>query len=433
MNDKKIAIKVNEISKLYRIGQKIDKNKSFIGSILNSFKKVIYNFKNIRSLSAFKDKNEMGNIIWALKEVSFTIYEGERIGIIGPNGAGKSTLLKILSRITTPTFGEFDVQGRVSSLLEVGTGFHPDLTGRENIYLNGTILGMKKSEIDLVFDEIVSFAEVEKFLDTQVKRYSSGMRLRLAFSVAAHLIADVMIIDEVLAVGDVAFQKKCMAKMSAIGKQGKTILFVSHRLNTIKSLCPKSILIIDGKIQAMGDTNKVINDYNNFMYKKDNILDSEIDIKKMITRGNNHLEIIDLFTKENNRKVSTHFIIKNNQSISFYFKIKINKKVDEAFIRMDLKSDNTGENIFSTNRHKINLNDFYNTEFICELTLNNISLNPGFYPIYIKLSGQAEKENYHIIDDPLLRLLIEENEFHDKHKHESFGYQCLDSSFAIIN
>ena len=199
---------------------------------------------------------------WALKDVSFEIKQGDRIGIIGRNGAGKSTLLKLLSRITEPTKGRISIKGRIASLLEVGTGFHPELTGRENIYLNGAILGMSKIEIRKKFDEIVAFAEVEKFLDTPVKRYSSGMYVRLAFAVAAHLEPEILIVDEVLAVGDVAFQKKCLGKMEDVAtKEGRTILFVSHNLGAIIQLCSLSILLRQGKLTEIGPSKAVVESY----------------------------------------------------------------------------------------------------------------------------------------------------------------------------
>lgn len=198
---------------------------------------------------------------WALKDVSFEIKQGDRIGIIGRNGAGKSTLLKILSRITDPTQGRISIQGRVASLLEVGTGFHPELTGRENIYLNGAILGMSKAEIKRKFDEIIDFAEVEKFLDTPVKRYSSGMYVRLAFAVAAHLEPEILVVDEVLAVGDVHFQKKCFGKMEDVGKQGRTVIFVSHQMSAIEKLCSQAIVLSSGSVKFVGDTKSGINFY----------------------------------------------------------------------------------------------------------------------------------------------------------------------------
>ncbi len=202
-------------------------------------------------------------MIWALWDINFEVRQGEVLGIIGRNGAGKSTLLKVLSRITEPTTGRVRVAGRVGSLLEVGTGFHPELTGRENIYLNGAILGMRNAEIDRRFDEIVAFSEIEKFIDTPVKHYSSGMFLRLAFAVAAHLTPEILMVDEVLAVGDERFQRKCMGKMESVGKEGRTVLFVSHNMNAIQRLCQRVILLEDGKIRADGETSEVISEYLN--------------------------------------------------------------------------------------------------------------------------------------------------------------------------
>ncbi len=199
--------------------------------------------------------------LWALRNVSFELGRGEVLGIIGPNGAGKTTLLKILSRITVPTEGRAEIRGRVGSLLEVGAGFHPELTGRENIFLNGAVLGMKKSEIVSKFDEIVKFAELEKFIETPVKRYSSGMYVRLAFSVAAHLEPEILVADEVLAVGDAAFQKKCLGKMGDVAKEGRTVLFVSHNMGVINRLCPRTILLTDGKVVKDGPTDEVVAHY----------------------------------------------------------------------------------------------------------------------------------------------------------------------------
>jgi len=266
MIDKDIAIKVENISKRYRIGLKENMNDSFGETIFNFIKTPLRNYRKYRSLYKFDDinpdqDNTPSDIIWALRDVSFEIGEGEIVGIIGINGAGKSTLLKILSKITVPTSGRAIIRGKVSSLLEVGTGFHPELTGRENVYLNGTILGMRKKEIDRKFDEIVDFSGVEKFLDTPVKRYSSGMRVRLAFAVAAHLEPQILLIDEVLAVGDLRFQKKCMDKMKEVGQKGRTVLFVSHNLPAVTRLCPRTILLNGGRVQVDDLSPRVISVY----------------------------------------------------------------------------------------------------------------------------------------------------------------------------
>ena len=215
----------------------------------------------VRSLVSRNGERSGVDTIWALRDVSFEIPEGQIVGVIGRNGAGKSTLLKILSRITEPTEGRAEIRGRVGSLLEVGTGFHPELTGRENVYLNGAILGVRKREIDRKFDEIVGFAEVDRFLDTPVKRYSSGMQVRLAFAVAAHLEPDILLVDEVLAVGDVAFQRKCMGKMSSVAQEGRTILFVSHNMAAIQNLCHRGIIVQGGALAFDGTAAVAVSEY----------------------------------------------------------------------------------------------------------------------------------------------------------------------------
>jgi lipopolysaccharide transport system ATP-binding protein len=261
-----VAIKVEEISKVYRIGLKEKIHDSLGSALIDFIKSPFSNYKTHRALYDFRDikKNpgkDPGNILWALKDISFEVKQGEIIGIIGRNGAGKSTLLKILSKITTPSSGRAEVYGRISSLLEVGTGFHPELSGRENVYLNGTILGMRKREVDRKFDEIVSFSGVEKFIDTPVKRYSSGMKVRLGFAVAAHLEPDILIIDEVLAVGDAEFQKKCLNKMEDVGRNGRTVLFVSHNMPAVARLCGRSLLIEGGELIEDGRSDDVVKNY----------------------------------------------------------------------------------------------------------------------------------------------------------------------------
>ncbi|MGI9379659.1 MAG: ABC transporter ATP-binding protein, partial [Methyloligellaceae bacterium] len=236
----KLAVRVEDLNKLYRIGVAAESSDSIAGALSNFVRSPLSNLKKYRSLYNFGDvdfdairrgEDTLGeDLLWAVRNMTFDVPRGQVLGIIGHNGAGKSTLLKILSRITAPTRGRVELHGRLSSLLEVGTGFHQELTGRENVYLNGTILGMRKREVDREFDEIVAFSGVERFLDTPVKRYSSGMKVRLAFAVAAHLRPEILIIDEVLSVGDAEFQRKCMGKMEAIGEEGRTILFVSHNM-----------------------------------------------------------------------------------------------------------------------------------------------------------------------------------------------------------
>jgi len=244
-------IKVENLSKQYHIGARQESYLTLRDSIVKTFRAPLARFRR-----------NGGNTIWALKDVNFGVAPGEVVGVIGRNGAGKSTLLKILSRITEPTTGQVDIYGRVGSLLEVGTGFHPELSGRENIYLNGAILGMKRSGIGRRFDEIVSFAEIGSFIDTPVKHYSSGMYMRLAFAVAAHLEPEMFIVDEVLAVGDAGFQKKCLGKMSEVGNQGRTVLFVSHNMQAVAQLTRRSIVMDKGQCVFDGATGEAINAYN---------------------------------------------------------------------------------------------------------------------------------------------------------------------------
>jgi lipopolysaccharide transport system ATP-binding protein len=252
-NQMKPIIKVENLSKKYRIG-----TGTAHGSIRDAASAVIRS-----PLSLIRRNGKRDNSFWAIKDLSFEVMPGEVVGIVGRNGAGKSTLLKILSRITEPTTGQVDFYGRVASLLEVGTGFHPELTGRENIYLNGAILGMKRSEIERKFDEIVDFSEIEKFIDTPVKHFSSGMYVRLAFAVAAHLDPEILIVDEVLAVGDFAFQKKCLDRMHAFSLEGRTVIFVTHDMSVLSKLCQKGILLREGRIAAEGEMKSVIKTYMN--------------------------------------------------------------------------------------------------------------------------------------------------------------------------
>jgi lipopolysaccharide transport system ATP-binding protein len=265
-----IAIHISGLSKLYKIGKLQRRHDTLRDRIADTRLFNLFKRRNGSASNGYAEGSvaasphlpvPASDVLWALKDVSFEVKRGEVVGIIGRNGAGKSTLLKILSRITEPTEGYADITGRVASLLEVGTGFHPELTGRENIYLNGSILGMKRAEINKRFDEIVAFAEIEKFIDTPVKRYSSGMYVRLAFAVAAHLETEILLVDEVLAVGDAAFQKKCLGKMGDVAKRGRTVLFVSHNLAAVNNLCRATILLDGGCVKQFDESSRVIGYY----------------------------------------------------------------------------------------------------------------------------------------------------------------------------
>ena len=274
--------------------------------------------------------NREGEDLWALKNISFSVEQGEILGIIGRNGAGKSTLLKILSKVTAPTLGKIKIKGRIASLLEVGTGFHPDLTGRENVYLNGAILGMGRSEIDRKFDEIIDFAEIEKFIDTPVKRYSSGMYVRLAFAVAAHLESDILVVDEVLAVGDAEFQKKCLGKIGSVARGGKTVLFVSHNMGSLSSLCTWGILLRSGQIE-MNDSIQ-------------NVIQSYINDHENFEQCQNPINISNFIRKQGSKEVRINFIgIKNNKN-----KFSLEFNIGEPFIiEFDIENPNITSRMIS--------------------------------------------------------------------------------------
>lgn len=265
-----IAIRVEDLGKQYRIGGPRKSYRTIREVLVEA---VQTPFRRLVSVMRGQSSVLTQETIWALKDVSFDVGHGEVVGVIGRNGAGKSTLLKILSRITDPTEGCVKLNGRVGSLLEVGTGFHPELTGRENVYLNGAILGMKRTEVDRKFDEIVAFSEIEKFIDTPVKHYSSGMRVRLAFSVAAHLEPEILLIDEVLSVGDAAFQKKCLGRMDAVAQGGRTVLFVSHDMAAVQSLCTRVLLISEGRFAADGKPMSIIQQYLSQVQTQNGVFD----------------------------------------------------------------------------------------------------------------------------------------------------------------
>ncbi len=322
------AIRVSHLSKQYKLGGREEPYHTLRDAIVNSLKapKKIFH----------KAPPEEG--FWALKDVSFEVEPGEVVGIIGRNGAGKSTLLKILSRITSPTEGTVELHGRVGSLLEVGTGFHPELTGRENIYLSGSILGMKRREIDAKLDDIVKFSEIEKFLDTPVKRYSSGMYVRLAFAVAAHLEPEILLVDEVLAVGDAAFQKKCLGKMGEVAKEGRTVLFVSHQMGSIAQLCTSAILLDNGKISQSGPVSEVVTGYMNQLSR------GSMNFEASSPTGNKNIAIMKAVAMDDRGNPTATFT--HMQPITVVITCKINKWVTGAEIRIEVRDSR--RNVFTT-------------------------------------------------------------------------------------
>jgi ABC-type polysaccharide/polyol phosphate transport system ATPase subunit len=299
-----IAIHAERLSKKYFIGGKQHHDRfgdQLVDMVMSPFRRA---GKLLRGQPS--GASELDQEFWALRDVSFDIKQGEIIGVIGHNGAGKSTMLKILSRITEPTQGYADIYGRVGSLLEVGTGFHPELTGRENVYLNGSILGMRRTEIDRKFDEIIEFAEIEQFVDTPVKHYSSGMYVRLAFSVAAHLEPEILLIDEVLAVGDVAFQKKSLGKMENVSQQGRTVIFVSHNMNALQRLCPHSILLSHGQLITRDKTGKVIEQYLSSVSSESSGPNSLIDLSNQKRDGTGKVRFESVTYASDNPSLAFH-------------------------------------------------------------------------------------------------------------------------------
>jgi lipopolysaccharide transport system ATP-binding protein len=399
-----IAIRVENLGKLYRIGPRLRYR-----TLRDTLTAVMYApFRRLPSLFGNSQSSirnsQSNNTIWALKDVSFEIKRGEVVGVIGRNGAGKSTLLKILSRITEPTEGAAEIHGRVGSLLEVGTGFHPELTGRENIYLNGAILGMKRVELDRKFDEIVAFAEVEKFIDTPVKHYSSGMHVRLAFAVAAHLEPEILIVDEVLAVGDAAFQKKCLGKMGDVAGEGRTIVFVSHNMQAVRTLCSRSILLDNGEVASDASTEQTLSVYNHRLRERK--IDTETDIHNPLNRrgsGTVRFTAIALEDRDGNPR----FNFEMGETIRFKMSYRLFQELQGLAIYIALRSGMTGELITSV-RHVISSEMIpAGTTGTVAVELPEIYIRPGEYPLYLHI-GEAvsTKTNFDVLDDLTAPLVI---------------------------
>jgi lipopolysaccharide transport system ATP-binding protein len=325
---------------------------------------------------------------WALKDISFEVKRGDRVGIIGRNGAGKTTLLKLLSRITEPTAGRIVIKGRVASLLEVGTGFHPELTGRENIFLNGAILGMTKNEIKRKFDEIVGFAEIEKFLDTPVKRYSSGMYVRLAFAVAAHLEPEILLVDEVLAVGDAAFQKKCLGKMRDVGREGRTVLFISHQMSAIEQICAGALWLDDGRLKEQGVSREVTDHY--LLHIKSNFGSRPIRERKD-RRGTGKVKIVDFYVLDT--KGLRQQVLRAGEDYTFVIEFE---KTDHAplsnVVASIAVSDSKNEMVFLVRSSFTNQNlTLFDTPGRIECRVRDFNLASGIYGSVLFLSlGEAE-------------------------------------------
>lgn len=381
MSENQTALKIENIKKKYvikHVTKKPDDKKE-------RAKLALYNLTHPKQANQKED-------FWALNGVNFEVKQGEKVGIIGKNGAGKSTLLKVISRITEPTDGRIEFYGKISSMLEVGTGFNRELTGRENIYLNGAILGMTRAEIDAKFDDILEFSEVGKFIDTPVKRYSSGMFVRLAFAVASHLEPDILLVDEVLAVGDTRFQKKCIQKMRSIADSGKTILFVSHQMNTIRQLCDRVIVLKEGKVIYDGEVEGGIRLYNSEAYMEKRNHYEYKDLARLPGYTLDKAEILSLDILHNES-----CIYAADESIDFKLKLKI--KVpdigDLSFRMLIWQADETPiETAFT--KTFANINDV--GEYEVEATIRNHNLAPGLYKLTLILSGGNSSANSENLD-----------------------------------
>lgn len=381
MSENQTALKIENIKKKYvikHVTKKPDDKRE-------RAKLALYNLTHPKQANQKED-------FWALNGVNFEVKQGEKVGIIGKNGAGKSTLLKVISRITEPTDGKIEFYGKISSMLEVGTGFNRELTGRENIYLNGAILGMTRAEIDAKFDDILEFSEVGKFIDTPVKRYSSGMFVRLAFAVASHLEPDILLVDEVLAVGDTRFQKKCIQKMRSIADSGKTILFVSHQMNTIRQLCDRVIVLKEGKVIYDGEVEGGIRLYNSEAYMEKHNHYEYKDLARMPGYNLDKAEILSLDILHNES-----CIYEADEPIDF--KLKLKTKVpdigDLSFRMLIWQADETPiETAFT--KTFANINDV--GEYEVEATIRNHNLAPGLYKLTLILSGGNSSSNSENLD-----------------------------------
>lgn len=401
-------ITVENISKQYRLGTVSSKTLS------GDLKRLWYNIQGkedpFLKVGETNDRTSVGQseYVWALKDINFDVKEGEVLGIIGLNGAGKSTLLKILSRVTSPTTGSIKVNGRMASLLEVGTGFHPELTGRENIFLNGAILGMNKSEIKSKFDEIVAFSGVDRYIDTPVKRYSSGMYVRLAFAVAAHLEPEILIIDEVLAVGDAEFQKKCLGKMKDVSSQGRTVLFVSHNMGAISDLCTRAIILKQGTMFKMGDTNEMVKEYVYHSLGM-NLSDQKTLKDNKLRRGSGYARVEELKILDKSGTERTEYGM--FEPIHFKFKVKLYSEVEELFAMVALRSSISREFVGSSIKHDISTFNKNDDSIELKLSIDPMLLNEGIYEVYFWLGSSQNENPYDVLDNLTAPLIIKNEKF----------------------
>ena len=403
------AIRVEGLGKRYRIGTRqpyYTLRESLMKGVTAPVRWLEYIVRNgnsrlERTSGANARSQSPDQFIWALRDVSFNIERGQVVGVIGRNGAGKSTLLKILTRITLPSEGEAEVFGRVGSLLEVGTGFHPELTGRENIYVNGAILGMKMTEIDRKFDEIVTFAEVEKLIDTPVKHYSSGLYMRLAFAVAVHLEPEILLVDEVLAVGDIEFQKRCIGKMEKVANEGKTVIIVSHSMSTVKALCTKAILLERGGVKVVGAVDDIVAEYLN---------SNQADPAEKIVTDDQHLTGVKQIRVKAIRLlngVANGFSVYWQQPISVALDIEVLETIDNVAFGSGIRTID-GTHVFTVQHDDdqfLSLRAFTPGDYRILFTLQN-SLRPGLYKLHVGADcGHLRIKNIFALDLVTLEIL----------------------------
>lgn len=416
----KIVLRASNVSKQYRLGQ------FGTGTISHDLNRWWHRARGKEDpylqIGDVNDRTAKGgsDYVWSLKDVSFDVKEGDVLGIIGKNGAGKSTLLKILSQVTKATTGQVKIRGRIAALLEVGTGFHPELTGRENIYLNGAILGMTKQEINTKFDEILNFSGVEKYIDTPVKRYSSGMMVRLGFAVAAHLEPEILIVDEVLAVGDSEFQKKCMGKIKNVAGEGRTVLFVSHNMQAISSICKTGILLKNGMIDQMGDINSCVKKYNGLFSES---VIGEISIKDRLNRTNSSGNIlfnnIQAFSAE---KKTWDF--RFDEEINFQIDCEVRTESKGALFYMALLEPLSGDVL--TNFKVVLTNETVTAgkKLSFKITIPSKTLRNGQYLTYFALGDGENKVWYDVVDNnvniPALNIMAI-----DMDPHYNLGFFSL--------
>ena len=395
------VIQVDNVSKMFRLGE--------VGaSTLTEDLRAVVRKLSGKSVSEIGENDRTSGSssgsVWALQNIGFEVNRGEIVGLVGRNGAGKSTLLKILSRTTAPTTGEIRMKGKVASLLEVGTGFHPDLTGRDNIYLNGAILGMRRAEIKSKFDEIVEFAGVQRYIDTPVKRYSSGMYVRLAFAVAAHLDPEILIIDEVLAVGDSEFQAKCLGKMKDVADKGRTVLFVSHNMGAVADLCTRAILLQNGRLTMDGFTDDVIR-----TYVKQNMnvgLNDASALNDPTVRrgtGDARFESIQMTNAAGVEKNE----FQKGETVLFKQKVRIHEDISVLYSNISLRSGRTRDVITSTGRNRVSGGPFKaGQEIEIEYVFENQALSPGVYETYYWLGDDRAETALDVVDNLLAPLVV---------------------------